>query len=149
MGNDKALDRSILLIRLVCFGFITFAVLWWSAVFPGYDLPAKLILDISDWPIDGNYDQLEQSSRLLSAIGSGLLAGLSFLLLLVVVPEIKKGNGSVISGAIASVLAWYVVDSVGCVLIGIYSNAVLNTVYAILIIVPLLMARSAIRANDI
>lgn len=145
MSTNNQLQRAVLLIRLVCCGFLVFAFCWWLAVIPALDGPARFILDVSDWPFDGNFDDMHRASRFLSAIGSGLLVGLSVLLLFVVVPEIKRRNANVVRGAVFAVLAWYVVDSLGCALLGIYSNVVLNTVYAAAIIPPLLMAGRAIK----
>ena len=147
MTNPNTLNTALFLVRLTCYGFLAFSFCWWLAVIPSIDLPARLILDISDWPLDGSHDNLSRDARFISAIGSGLLVGLTFLLLLVVVPELKRGNARVVRGAVISVLAWYAVDSLGCALLGIYSNVVLNTFYALLIIPPLLMAGRALNTD--
>jgi len=147
MHTNNRLQTAILLIRLTCFAYLAFAFLWWLAVVPDLDWSARFILDVSDWPIDASDDKLSRQSRFLSAIGSGLLTGVSVLLLCVVVPELKRGNGEVVRGAVIGILAWYVVDSLGCALLGIFSNVLLNTLYAALIIPPLLLAGHAIRIN--
>jgi len=132
--------------QLACYGFLAFAFFWWLATIPSLDWPARFILDTSDWPIDGSHDNLSRDARFLSAIGSGLLAGFSVLLLLVVVPEIKRGNRTVVRGTVIALLAWYIVDSAGCLLLGIVSNAVLNTLYLATILPPLLLAAKAIKS---
>lgn len=137
----------LLLMKLACLGYLAFALLWWLATIPSLDLPARLILDISDWPIDGSHDNLTRDARFITAIGSGLLTGLSLLLLLVVIPELERGNTRVIRGTIIALVGWYVVDSVGCILLGIVSNAVLNTIYLLLFLVPLLMFIRATRST--
>jgi len=134
------------LMRLACYGFLAFAFFWWLATIPSLDWPAKLILDISDWPIDGSHDNLSRDAQFLSAIGSGLLAGFSFLLLLVVVPEIERGNSAVVRGTVVALLAWYFIDSIGCLLLGIVSNAILNTIYLATILPPLLLAARALKS---
>jgi len=139
--KNTTLSFSILLVRFACYGFLTFAFFWWLAVLPAIDWPARFIIDVSDWPVDRVQQELSRDVRFLSAIGSGLLAGVSCLILFIVVPELEKQNASVVRGAIYGIVAWYLVDSAGCALLGIYSNVVLNTIYAALIIPPLLLAR--------
>lgn len=141
---NESLKRPLLLIKLTSGGFLLFAFCWWLAVIPALDWPARLILDVSDWPVDSMDKDLSRQSRFLSAIGSGLLAGLSGFLLFVVLPELQRGNARAATGAIASILCWYFVDSAGCALLGIHSNVLLNSIYVCLIVPPLLMARRAI-----
>lgn len=148
MTIDNQLQRAILLIRLACYGFLAFAFLWWLAVLPNLDFSARFILDVSDWPYDGSFDSMSHNARFLSAIGSGLLAGVSVLLLCVVLPEIKKGNGTVVQGSVISLCVWYFVDSLGCALLGVFSNVILNTIYLALIVPPLLMAGHAINSSS-
>jgi len=146
MTTNKALDRAVLLMQLACFGFLAFAFSWWLATIPALDWPARIILDISDWPIDGSHDNLSRDARFLSAIGAGLLAGFSLLLLLVVVPEIKRGNSAIVRGTSIALIAWFVIDSVGCLLLGITSNAILNCIYLATILPPLLLAAHAVKS---
>jgi len=146
MNTNKSLNLATLLMRLACYGFLAFAFFWWLATIPSLDWPARLILDISDWPLDGSHDNLSRDARFLSAIGSGLLAGFSLLLLLVVVPEIERGNSVIVRGTVVALLGWYVIDSVGCLLLGITSNAVLNTLYLATILPPLLLAAKALKS---
>ena len=136
-----------MLMRLACYGFLAFAFFWWLATIPTLDWPARMILDISDWPIDGSHNELSRDARFISAIGSGLLAGFSVLLLLVVIPELERGNNAVVRGSVIALLTWYVVDSVGCLLLGIVSNAVLNTLYLATILPPLLLAARALKSG--
>lgn len=147
MTAKKSLNQATMLMRLACAGFLGFAFLWWLATIPSLDYSARLILDISDWPIDGSHENLSRDARFLSAIGSGLLAGFSLLLLLVVVPEIERGNSAIIRGTVIALLAWYVIDSAGCLLLGIVSNAVLNTIYLATILPPLLLAAKALKSG--
>jgi len=137
-----------MLMRIAITGFLGFAFFWWLATIPSLDWPARFILDISDWPMDGSHDNLSRDARFLSAIGSGLLAGLSFLLLLVVIPEIERGNSAIIRGTVIALLAWYIIDSAGCLLLGIVSNAVLNTIYLATILPPLLLAARALKLKS-
>lgn len=143
MNNTHALNRGITLLQISCYALLVFVVIWWLAVLPGYDRSAQIFLDISVWPIDGSHDQLSRDARFLSGIGAGLLAALALLILLVVIPELKRSNFTVIRGTTVAILTWYVVDSAGCILVGVASNAIFNAVYAAIILVPLwLIARA-------
>ena len=55
------------------------------------------------------------------------------------------GNGSVLSGTVAAIVTWYVVDSVGCIFAGVASNVVLNTIYAAAMLVPLWLVGRAMK----
>jgi len=133
----RSLSFSISLFQLTCYALLLFSAVWWLAAVPAIDFPGRLLLDISDWPLDGSHDELSRDARFLSAIGSGLLVAMALFLLLVILPEIKKGNFSILKGAAIAVVAWYVVDSVGCIFAGVISNVVFNTVYAVLILLPM------------
>jgi len=134
-------ERGIQLLTLVSYGLLIFAAVWWLAVHPSIDKPASLLIDIIDWPIDGSHDQMGRVGRFFSAIGSGLCAGLAALLLFVVIPEFRRNNQRIWRGTVVSLLIWYVVDSAGCWIVGVPSNVLFNTIFLLLLIVPLLMIR--------
>jgi len=136
------LPLAITWLTLSCYGLLAFAALWWLASVPGFDWTGRMILDMSDWPIDGGHDDLSRDARFLSAIGSSLLAALALALLLIVVPEVKRGNFTVIRGAIIAVIAWYTIDSIGCIFAGVYSNVVFNTIYLSAILPPMLLIKA-------
>ena len=143
MNTSNSLERAIRLVRLACYAYVVFAGVWWLASVPELDWPARLLLDISDWPMDGSHDQLSRDARFLSAIGSGLLVAVSLLILLIVVPEFERGNEAVLRGTIIALLAWYFIDSTGCILAGVWSNAVLNTFYVLTMLIPLMLVGRA------
>lgn len=148
MNNTLSLHRAVMLLKLSSYSLLVFAAFWWLAAVPGYDRPAQLLLDLMVWPIDGGHDQLTIDARFLSAIGAGLLAAFAILLLLVVIPEVKRGNGSVLRGTAIAIVTWYVVDSVGCIFAGVASNVVLNTIYAAAMLVPLWLVSRAMKGGD-
>ncbi|MEE9321905.1 MAG: hypothetical protein V3U76_15780 [Granulosicoccus sp.] len=135
-------ELSIRLFRLSAIGLLVFATIWITAAIPGFDRPGKLLIDMLDWPLDGNHNELSQDARWLSAIGAGLTASLGVMLLLVVVPGLKAGIASVRSGALIAITVWYVVDSVGSVTAGVPSNAFFNTIFYLALVIPLWMART-------
>lgn len=145
MNNNISINHPILLIRLACFGYLCFAAIWLLAAVPSLDFPARLLLDISTWPIDGSHDQLTRDARFLSAIGAGLLSALALMILLVVVPELERQNFQPLKGTIIALLSWFVVDSAGCYSIGVYSNIVLNFVYLLTMLIPIWLLKKQIK----
>lgn len=140
MTNTTKLARSLMLLRLVCYGLLVFVAIWFVAVFPGIDQPARLLLDTIVWPIDGSHDVLSRDARFLSGIGAGLLTAMALNILLVVVPELEVGNFRVLRGAALAIFAWYVVDSVGSYASGVPSNVLFNTGFLLLLLYPLWLA---------
>lgn len=143
--SDRSLQQALMWLQLACYLLLVFTVIWWLAAWPAFDRPAQILLDITDWPIDGGHDQLSRDARFLSAIGAGLLAAFAMMILLVIIPEVKKGNGSVLRGTTIAIITWYVVDSAGCIVAGVHSNAVLNSIYAATLLIPIWMTSKAIR----
>ncbi len=132
---------GINLFRLAAFGLLIFSAVWITAAFPWFDQPGKILIDILDWPLDGSHDALSRDARWFSAIGAGLTASLGVLLLLVVIPGLKAGDPAIRRGALIAISVWYVVDSIGSVTAGVPSNALFNTVFFLMLAVPLWMIR--------
>ncbi len=57
------------------------------------------------------------------------MAGLASMLLLVVIPELRKGNSQVKRAAIVSLMVWYLIDSAGSIAAGVLSNVFLHDVF--------------------
>ncbi len=141
--QNPSLTHACFLLRLSSYGILLFSAVWWTAALPSFDMPAKVMLDTLVWPIDGSHDVLSKDARWLSVIGSGLIAAFAGMLLWVVIPELQHGNYRVIKGAKYSIWAWYIVDSLGSVLVGVASNAVFNTVFLLMLLIPLWLAERA------
>lgn len=118
------------------FGF--YAVLWGLAPYESVNFPSRLILDSLDWPIDNLATPLDKNTMLLSAIGAGLLGAIAVFLGGIVAPAIKEGNKSIIRTAVVAMLVWYIIDGVGSIASGVASNVVFNSIYLVLILIPLL-----------
>ena len=117
--------------------FAIYSLLWGLAPFVGFNLPARLILDFSDWPIDSLSTPLDKNTMWLSAIGAGLLGAVSIFLGRIVVPALKQGNRPIIRATILAMIFWYVIDSVGSIAAGVSSNVFFNSIYLALVLTPL------------
>jgi len=142
-NNNPALKRAITMLRLASYGLLVFAAVWWLAVLPAIDKPATLMLDFIVWPIDDSHDSLSRDARFLSAIGAGLTAGVAIFILLVTINELEHGNPRVIRGSVIALLVWYLVDNAGSWLSGVPSNIFFNTIFLVMLLVPLWIAHRA------
>lgn len=131
-------DTRCKLMTAVAAAFFAYAILWGLAPYPSINLPARIILDISDWPLDSLDLPLDRNTQWLSAISAGLLAAIAIMLAGIVIPAIKTGNTATTNTTIAAFVVWYLIDSVGSYSAGVASNVVFNTVYLMLAVVPLL-----------
>ena len=118
--------------------FAFYAVLWGIAPYESINFPSRLILDSLDWPIDNLSTPLDKNTMLLSAIGAGLLGAIAVFLGGIVAPAIKEGNKSITRTAVFAMLVWYVIDGAGSIASGVASNIVFNSVYLVLVLIPLL-----------
>lgn len=138
---------AALFTRANAVGFALFAFFWIGAAFPGLDGPARFLLDLLDWPLDGAPAALDQNTRWLSAIGAGLTAAFAALSWFVVAPAIERGDRKARAGALIAISTWFVVDSAGSIASGVASNAVFNIAFFVLYSAPLL-ATGPIRATS-
>jgi len=118
--------------------FFIYSVLWALAPYPSINLPARYILDLSDWPLDNLESPLDRNTQWLSSIAAGILAAVSIFLGGIVVPAIKERNISIIRTTIIAMVTWYLIDSIGSVASGVASNVFFNSIYLVLILIPLL-----------
>jgi len=123
---------------IVSIMFAVYSVLWGLAPFENLNFPARIILDLADWPLDNYSKPLDKNTKLLSAIGAGLLGAVSIFLGGIVVPAIRENNKSIIRTTILAMTAWYIIDGIGSMASGVTSNIVFNSIYLGLVLVPLL-----------
>lgn len=100
-----------------------------------------LIADLVFWPLDGSPGLDQPATRLLAAIGGGVMVGWGAMLWLVatrLLPTDATLAGSLIR---TSAIAWFVVDSVGSIVAGAPLNAALNVGFLALFLVPLASAK--------
>jgi hypothetical protein len=138
MSSEKALSA----LTIVSASVLILSLVWLSAAFPVMNAPGILYIDLLDWPLDGATSTLTRESRWMSGVGAGLLAGLATMLLLVVIPELRKGNSRVKRGAMLSLVVWYLVDGTGSIAAGVMSNVFFNTVFLIMLLWPMRVIRT-------
>lgn len=133
---SAATRSTFMVVIAILFGL--YSILWGLAPFESLNLPARLILDVSDWPFDKTSAVLDKNTMWLSSIGAGLLLAISIILGGIVAPAIKHKDKHIIRIAILAMVAWYLVDSIGSIAAGVSSNVVFNTFYLLLVLIPLI-----------
>ncbi len=133
-------ETSAKFIQITAIGFIGFAILWATAPYAGIDVFAQTMLDILDWPY-GDKGPLTRSEMWLSSIGAGLTMAISVMLLGIVVPAINSGDQRIVRVTIWAFVAWYIVDGVGSYASGVGSNVFFNTIFLLMILLPLMLVR--------
>lgn len=99
--------------------------------------PARLVLDLLSWPLDGAQTFADPSMRFLAALSGGFLVGWGVMVWCLrawvydVAPEAVRRT--VVIGA----LSWFVFDSVGSVLSANPSNVFFNILFLLLAIGPM------------
>ncbi len=118
--------------------FFIYSLLWGLAPFAEINISARLILDLTDWPLDNLSTPLDKNTMWLSAIGAGLLAAVSIFLGGIVVPAVREGNRAIIRTTILAMTVWYIIDNLGSIAAGVSSNVFFNSIYLALVLTPLL-----------
>ena len=113
-----------------------------AAAVPALAAPWALLLDLTQWPVDGAQNVAASEARILSAIAGGLTCGWSVMFYGLAAGPIARGDRDIRALAVASVLTWFTVDSLASVAAGWAGNVVVNLVFAGMLLVPFLLDRS-------
>lgn len=97
----------------------------------------RFIADLLFWPLDGAQTLAQPESRLLAAVGGGVMTGWGILLWLVVTRLFAREPQLARTMILAAMIGWFVVDSTGSVLAGAPLNAMLNLGFLLLFVIPL------------
>jgi hypothetical protein len=111
-------------------------VLFLGAVVPT-SAPARLTLDLLGWRLNhpSNYDAID--TRFLSALSGGFLLGWGVMIWCLSSWVYPLASDAVRRTVVASLLAWFCLDSAGSIASGTPSNAAFNVVVLILAVGPL------------
>lgn len=125
----------------ILLSFLAAGLLWATGAIPGFARPAEWMVDLLNWPIDGDPGSLNEAAAFMSAIGGGVLFGMGVLNWLLVAPALESGDRRILSAALASVFSWFAVDSAGSVLSGNVPNVVFNLAILAFYAGPILAVR--------
>jgi len=122
-------QTSARITKIVAWGFIAFAVVWGLAPYTAINEPARMLIDLLDWPYGDAAPKLDRSQMWLSSIGAGLVVGISIMLLGIVVPAVEKSDKNTVRITIWAFVGWYIVDGAGSIAAGVASNVFFNTIF--------------------
>jgi len=125
------------LMMAVAIIFAVYSLFWSLAPYTSINLPARFILDLADWPVDNLSTPLDRNTMWLSSISAGLLGAISIFLGGIVAPALKDGNKPVIKTTIYAMVFWFIIDSAGSIAAGVSANVFFNSIYLILVLIPL------------
>jgi hypothetical protein len=116
---------------------VMFGILVAAAATPIGAAPAQFLADLIFFPVDGVQDLAAPETRLISAIGGGVMAGWGVLLWMLSTHLFPKDQALAAKLIIASIVTWFVIDSAGSMLAGAPLNAVFNVSFLLVFCLPL------------
>ena len=128
-------------IRATSIVLIITGLVFASGAFAPIEGASRFMHDLIDYPVDGSIDTFTREARWFSAIGGGVVVGMSVLFFTVIAPLIEAGHRDIHRGVIVSMLAWFVIDSTGSIAAGVPANVIVNITLLALFIGPILAIR--------
>ncbi len=116
---------------------IFFGLMVAAAATPLGAAPTEFLADLIFFPIDGAQNVAAAETRLMNAIGGGVMAGWGVLLWMLSTHLFPRDQGLAAKLIITSIVTWFVIDSSGSILAGAPLNAVFNVSFLLVFCVPL------------
>ncbi len=133
-------------LKLIGYVSIGFALAIAGAAWPPTSGVFNFLFDMVDWPLDGAATIVSEQTRLLSAISGGVFASWSVMLVLIIAPAVARGDEDIRRSALIAIFVWYFIDSAGSLAAGFAGNAAFNTVYLLMLLVPLMRVKNVAAA---
>ena len=130
-----ATHKHWLKVAAVVIGF--FGPLLTLATVPAFNEPARFILDLLTWPLDGFPSYEARELRFLSALTGGFLVGWAVLVWQLSEHVYDQAPEAVRKALLASAGAWFLFDSTGSVTSGQWPNVLWNLLILAIVIGPL------------
>ncbi len=104
-----------------------------------------LFVDLAFLPYDGIQSATSESAQLLTAIAGGMLTGWGLMFWLVTTRIYAKDPELGKSIMLPSIVVWFLLDSIGSVIVGAWFNVVMNAGFLLSIAGPLMWPTPAPR----
>jgi hypothetical protein len=101
------------------------------------DEPARITLDILNWPVDGEQKIPDGTMRFLSALTGGILFGLGVMILCFRQLVYDRAPEQTRIAILIGILAWFFLDFLESYLSGAPSNVLFNTLVLAIAVGPL------------
>ncbi len=115
---------------------MVFGVMVAAAAVPALSYPTLFFMDLAFWPLDGAQSLAAPETRLLCAVGGGMLVGWGALLYLVSDRLYATDPALVRKFVLISICSWFVVDSLGSLAAGAPMNAFFNIGFLLVFVLP-------------
>lgn len=99
--------------------------------------PARWALDVLSWPVDGLQNYEAATTRFLSALTGGFLFGWGICIFCLHKWVYDKAPNETRKAVVASLLAWFILDSLGSIASGNPINAFFNIIVLLIAVGPL------------
>ena len=140
-------DKSIKSLKITIIASAGFALFMFASLFTPLREVMSFFLDFVHMPLDGAQNLSRDTEEVLTAISAGIFFGFCVLLWQVTTEVYVKdpllGRRMILS----SVIAWYVIDTTGSLIVGAWMNGILNTVFLIALISPVLQRQENLQAD--
>lgn len=120
-----------------CYLVLGLGIVFAGSAWPHTDLPVRLFYDVIYWPIDGR-SGWHESLRLTAAILGAVLIGWSLTLLTLVRTAMKQPHLALWRPITGAILVWWFVDSSISLALHTPGNAMSNTGFLLLYLIPVL-----------
>ena len=112
--------------------------------------PWSLLFDLLDWPLDGRRPRFAGKTSAVNAVAGGVMVGWGTLMHGIVRGPFRRGDTTLATPMLVSVLAWFAVDSTGSFAADLPGNVALNVAFLGLFVPPLVgLRRDRRRADDL
>jgi hypothetical protein len=130
-------DRQIFWTRLAAEIVMAFGLIIALGAHPATAGVPAFFADLLFWPLDGLQTGLADETRLLSAIGGGIMLGWGAMIFLLAGAPMRADPDGTRRIILISVGLWFVLDSTGSVLAGAPLNVLGNLAFLALFALPL------------
>lgn len=107
------------------------------ATMPGLEEPARWVLDLLTWPLDGFPSYGSDEIRFLSALTGGFLLGWGVMVWCLSTWVYDEAPEAVRKSLLVAALAWFVLDSAGSITSGYWPNALWNILVLLIVVGPM------------
>ena len=125
---------------------IAFGILLVAEVLIGTAGLANWVVDLAFWPLDGGQNLTAPETRIMMAIGGGVMIGWGVTLLYVVGPIAAAAPDLARRTIMVAMLCWYVPDSAGSLASGAWVNVIGNTIFLAMFLGPIMWQRRWVKA---
>lgn len=124
-------------LRISAVVIAAFAPLLFLATMPGLSEPARLVLDVLAWPLDGFPSYSSREIGFLSALTGGFLLGWGAMVWCLSMWVYDQAPEGVRRSLLVGGCSWFILDSAGSITSGCWPNAVWNIIVLVLLVGPM------------